>query len=90
MVNANSAGQTNQIGQAWGGTYTPPQPQHVCPACGYCPCCGRQTIQPHYTQPIWYWNPNTAPFYSSTTTNTLNDGHTVSVFNSLTNVAAVN
>lgn len=29
------------------GTYQVPQPQHVCPACGYCPCCGRQTLQPY-------------------------------------------
>jgi len=43
--------------------------EHVCPACGYCPCCGRRnlTVDPYvpyyppYT-PIWIV-PTNVPFY---------------------------
>jgi hypothetical protein len=44
---------TGGLGQAWGGTYPPLQPQHVCPACGYCPCCGRGRYVPNYPPPYW-------------------------------------
>ena len=36
---------------------TTPPVQHVCPACGYCPCCGRGTAAgPYwpYAGPIWF------------------------------------
>lgn len=27
--------------------------QHVCPACGYCPCCGRKNAVPVPSYPPW-------------------------------------
>ena len=42
-------------GFAWGGD--PNQQttlQHVCPACGPCPCCGRRNpYYPYPTYPVW-------------------------------------
>jgi hypothetical protein len=46
-----------------------PSAQHVCPACGYCPCCGRRSLTvdpyvPYYPPyaPIWI-TPTTGPTY---------------------------
>lgn len=40
------------------------QEQHVCPACGYCPCCGRRVtwpptypMTPVYPPPSYPWYP---------------------------------
>ena len=41
------------------------QPQHVCPACGYCPCCGRGgTPVPYYPSPYVPPYQPTYPWYS--------------------------
>lgn len=52
----------------WGG----PMNQKPCPACGYCPCCGRQAApvvpyvpvypQPYYPPPVMPWQPPWYPF----------------------------
>lgn len=53
-----------QLGQAWGGTYPPPVEPHPCPACGYCPHCGRGgTVVPHYPPSIPYYGPYYPPVY---------------------------
>lgn len=46
----NQAGTSNELGQAWGGDPNQ-QTQHVCPACGYCPCCGRSRYYPPLNPP---------------------------------------
>jgi len=47
-------GLSGQNGQNYAGS--PQQPQHVCPNCGYCPCCGRrdQYAQPWPSYPYPY------------------------------------
>ena len=41
-------------GMVGGGSQT----EHVCPACGYCPCCGRRNPQPFYPwYPVYPVNP---------------------------------
>jgi len=78
---------TEQTGQAWGGIQ-PPQPQHVCPACGHCPCCGRGGYQfqpwpgypnPYIGDPIPY--PWGGPWYGTNTTTAPNTNMLYTVWN---------
>lgn len=38
-----------------------PKAQHVCPACGYCPCCGRRQVRTFPQELPWPWVPSVAP-----------------------------
>jgi hypothetical protein len=70
--------QGEQSTQNWTGdpNYAP-QPRHVCPNCGFCPCCGRRKYEvAPYPYPYAPYQPWPSPTWISTTTNTLNDGHT--------------
>lgn len=50
----SQAGTAKELGQAWSGDPNQ-QTQHVCSACGYCPCCGRGGYNPPlpYYGPVW-------------------------------------
>lgn len=90
MENSQQANQINV--QAQGGqtqqNYQGEQ-QHVCPNCGFCPCCGRRNGQYAYPYPYTpYPYPYTGPYWGINGTGTISSDQTFTVWNGLSGGSA--
>lgn len=74
-LNVTTQNDSNTSGSgAWAQNH-PTIPLNVCPACGYCPSCGRgghytapyyPPYQPNYPyMPVWPWFPEYLPTYTT-------------------------